>query len=36
VLAPVERIEEALCELTRVTRPGGHLLLEFYDARSLR
>jgi len=36
VLAHVERIHEALAELARVTRPGGTLLLEFYNSRSLR
>jgi arsenite methyltransferase len=33
VLAHVERIEEALCELARVARPGGHLLLLVLIAR---
>ena len=36
VLAHVERIREALAELARVTRPGGYLLLEFYNPYSLR
>ncbi|MBI4512365.1 MAG: class I SAM-dependent methyltransferase [Deltaproteobacteria bacterium] len=36
VLAHVERIREALAELARVTRPGGHLVLEFYNPLSLR
>ena len=36
VLAHVERIVDAVRELSRVTRPGGHLLLEFYNPRSLR
>jgi ubiquinone/menaquinone biosynthesis C-methylase UbiE len=36
VLAHVERIREALAEISRVTRPGGHLLLEFYNPWSLR
>jgi len=36
VLAHVAPIREALAELARVTRPGGHLLLEFYNPRSLR
>jgi SAM-dependent methyltransferase len=36
VLAHVPDIEGALRELTRVTRPGGHLLLEFYNRHSLR
>ena len=36
VLAHVPPIREALVELARVTRPGGHLLLEFYNPHSLR
>ncbi|MCC6994117.1 MAG: methyltransferase domain-containing protein [Deltaproteobacteria bacterium] len=36
VLAHVEPIREALAELARVTRPGGTLVLEFYNTRSLR
>ncbi len=36
VLAHVPPIREALAELARVTRPGGHLLLEFYNPSSLR
>jgi SAM-dependent methyltransferase len=36
VLAHVEGIGTALAELGRVTRPGGHLLLEFYNPLSLR
>ena len=36
VLAHVERIRDALAELGRVTRPGGHLVLEFYNPWSLR
>lgn len=36
VLAHVPRIERALAELARVTRPGGALLLEFYNLYSLR
>ena len=36
VLAHVERIADALAELSRVTRPGGHLVLEFYNPLSLR
>ncbi len=36
VLAHVARIEAALAELSRVTRPGGHMILEFYNPRSLR
>jgi ubiquinone/menaquinone biosynthesis C-methylase UbiE len=36
VLAHVPQIERALAELARVTRPGGYLLLEFYNRYSLR
>jgi ubiquinone/menaquinone biosynthesis C-methylase UbiE len=36
VLAHVERIEEALREMARVVRPGGHVLGEFYNPYSLR
>ena len=36
VLAHVAPIKEALAELTRLVRPGGHLLLEFYNPYSLR
>ena len=36
VLAHVPEIEAALAELARVTRPGGHLLLGFYNRYSLR
>jgi len=36
VLAHVERIEDAVAELARVTRPGGLLVLEFYNRWSLR
>jgi SAM-dependent methyltransferase len=36
VLPHVPPIREALSELTRVVRPGGHLLLEFYNPWSLR
>jgi ubiquinone/menaquinone biosynthesis C-methylase UbiE len=36
VLAHVPPIREAIAELSRVTRPGGHLLLEFYNPYSLR
>ncbi len=36
VLAHVPDIDRALAELVRVTRPGGHLVLEFYNPWSLR
>lgn len=36
VLAHVPDIDRALREVTRVTRPGGHMLLEFYNPWSLR
>jgi SAM-dependent methyltransferase len=36
VLAHVPDIDAAIREATRVTRPGGHLLLEFYNPWSLR
>ncbi|MDX2021300.1 MAG: class I SAM-dependent methyltransferase [Deltaproteobacteria bacterium] len=36
VLAHVPPIKEALAELARLVRPGGHLLLEFYNPYSLR
>jgi ubiquinone/menaquinone biosynthesis C-methylase UbiE len=36
VLAHVEDIELALAEMARVTRPGGAVLAEFYNTRSLR
>ncbi|HVZ88960.1 MAG TPA: methyltransferase domain-containing protein [Polyangia bacterium] len=36
VLAHVPPIERAVAELTRLVRPGGHLLLEFYNPLSLR
>jgi SAM-dependent methyltransferase len=36
VLAHIPAIERALVELTRLVRPGGHLLLEFYNPYSLR
>jgi len=36
VLAHIRDIDAALREAARVTRPGGHLLLEFYNPWSLR
>lgn len=36
VLAHVEPIHDALAELGRVLRPGGRLVAEFYNTRSLR
>ena len=36
VLAHVPPIERAVAELSRLVRPGGHLLLEFYNPLSLR
>jgi SAM-dependent methyltransferase len=36
VLAHVPPIERACAELARLVRPGGHLLLEFYNPYSLR
>ncbi len=36
VLAHVPAIEEALAEMTRVTRPGGYVIAEFYNPYSLR
>lgn len=36
VLAHIPPIEKALAELSRLVRPGGHLLLEFYNPYSLR
>lgn len=36
VLAHVEPIEQALAEMARVLRPGGHLIAEFYNPWSLR
>jgi ubiquinone/menaquinone biosynthesis C-methylase UbiE len=36
VLAHIPPIERALAELSRLIRPGGHLLLEFYNPWSLR
>jgi ubiquinone/menaquinone biosynthesis C-methylase UbiE len=36
VLAHVPDIDLALAEMTRVVRPGGHVLAEFYNPHSLR
>jgi ubiquinone/menaquinone biosynthesis C-methylase UbiE len=36
VLAHIPNIAEALEELARVTKPGGHMVLEFYNRHSLR
>ena len=36
VLAHVPPIERVIAELSRLVRPGGHLLLEFYNPLSLR
>jgi ubiquinone/menaquinone biosynthesis C-methylase UbiE len=36
VLAHVPDIERALAEMARVTRPGGHVIAEFYNPNSLR
>ncbi|HEX3593530.1 MAG TPA: class I SAM-dependent methyltransferase [Polyangiaceae bacterium] len=36
VLAHVPDVERAVREMLRVTRPGGHVLAEFYNPRSLR
>ena len=36
VLAHVQPIQRAVAELARLVRPGGHLLLEFYNPLSLR
>lgn len=36
VLAHVPNVEDAVREMVRVTRPGGHLLLEFYNPMSIR
>lgn len=36
VLAHIEQIHTAMNEMARVTRPGGFVLAEFYNPRSLR
>lgn len=36
VLAHLPHTDDAIDEMIRVTRPGGHLLLEFYNPLSLR
>jgi ubiquinone/menaquinone biosynthesis C-methylase UbiE len=36
VLAHVREIDTALAEMARVTRPGGHVIAEFYNPISLR
>ncbi|HVU03314.1 MAG TPA: class I SAM-dependent methyltransferase [Polyangiaceae bacterium] len=36
VLAHVKEIDRALSEMARVTRPGGHVIAEFYNPWSLR
>jgi ubiquinone/menaquinone biosynthesis C-methylase UbiE len=36
VLAHVEHIADAMAEMARVVRPGGWVLAEFYNARSVR
>jgi SAM-dependent methyltransferase len=36
VLAHVPDVRRALAEAARVTRPGGRMILEFYNPRSLR
>ena len=36
VLAHVEAIEAALSEMARVVKPGGRVVVEFYNAHSLR
>jgi ubiquinone/menaquinone biosynthesis C-methylase UbiE len=36
VLAHLQNIDRALQEIARVTRPKGHVILEFYNSQSLR
>lgn len=36
VLPHIQDLKAALAEMSRLLRPGGHLLLEFYNRRSLR
>jgi ubiquinone/menaquinone biosynthesis C-methylase UbiE len=36
VLAHIPELELALREMARVTKPGGHMILEFYNKNSLR
>jgi ubiquinone/menaquinone biosynthesis C-methylase UbiE len=36
VLAHIPDIQGALAEMTRVVRPGGHVIAEFYNPRSVR
>ncbi len=36
VMPHIQDLEAALAEMSRLLRPGGHLLLEFYNRRSLR
>jgi ubiquinone/menaquinone biosynthesis C-methylase UbiE len=36
VLAHVTNLERAICEMVRVTRPGGTIVAEFYNPLSLR
>jgi SAM-dependent methyltransferase len=36
VLAHVDRIDQALAEMARVVRPGGHLVFDVYNRHSMR